>query len=153
MKIVFQRLANGCVIVDDEKQPGIERGLLVFIGFHKNDKDDDIEWVVRKTLSICFWPSEEKGPWRLGVKDINGGILLVAEPGLIASCDKTNIPSFDDMMPPDQASIMFEKLVNKFKQSYVKERIFNAPFGKKVNVDFLNFGPVTFSIDSFHRRD
>lgn len=153
MKIVFQRLSNGSIIVDEEKQAEMGGGLLVFIGFHKNDKDDDVEWVVRKTLSICFWPSEEKGPWRLGVKDINGSIMLVVEPGLIASCDQSSTPSFDDLMPPEQAEIMFGKLVAKFKESYIKERIFNAPFGKKVKLDFLNHGPVTFSIDSFHRRD
>lgn len=153
MKIVFQRLANGSIIVNSEKQSEIEGGLLVFIGFHKDDKDDDIDWVIRKTLSICFWPSEEKGPWRLGVKETNGSLLLAAEPGLIASCDKSDTPSFDDVMPPDQAKPMFEKLVNKFKQSYIKDRIFNAPFGERVQLDFLNLGPVTFSIDSFHRRE
>ena len=153
MKIVFQRLGNGSIIIDNEKQSEMGPGLLVFIGFHKNDKDDDIDWVVRKTLSICFWPSEEKGPWRLGVKDTNGSIMLVVEPGIIASCDNSNTPSFDDLMPPEQASSMFDKLVSKFKNSYVKERIFHAPFGKKLQIDFLNMGPVTFSIDSFHRRD
>lgn len=153
MRIVFQRLANGSIYIQDEKASEIDIGLLVFVGFHKDDKPDDIDWSVRKILSICFWPSEEKGPWRCGIKDVEGSILFVNEPGILAKCDATNQPQFDDVMPDDLANEMFESLISKAKSSYNPDRIFHAPYGGKVKLDFLNKGPVTFSIDSFHRRD
>ena len=39
----------------------IGKGLLVYVGFYKNEKQTDLDWALRKTLSMCLWEDENDG--------------------------------------------------------------------------------------------
>lgn len=62
MRILLQRAKNAVVIVDDEKKCEVQIGLVCFVGFHKDDKDDGLNWAIRKLLSLFLWEVDDEAP-------------------------------------------------------------------------------------------
>lgn len=153
MKLTLQKVKNCVIKVDGEIVCSIENGILCFIGFHKDDKDGDADWIARKALSMFYWSAEDDTPWKRGVMDVNGDVVVVSEPGLLATVDFDNKPSFENVMSEADTSVMYNKLVEKMKKSYKPEKVHAIPLDKKKTLEFINDGPLTLSIDSYRRRD
>jgi D-tyrosyl-tRNA(Tyr) deacylase len=153
MKLTLQRVANCVVLVGEEVICRIEQGILCFIGFHKNDKDGDMDWIGKKALSMFYWDSDTGVPWKKGISEAQASVVVVPEPGLIATVDFDDRPNFDDVMPPSAANQLYDKLVALMKRTYAADKVFGVPFDASKRIDFVNDGPVTISVDSFHRRD
>jgi D-tyrosyl-tRNA(Tyr) deacylase len=156
MKLTVQRLDSVTVLLNGSVICHFEKGILCFVGFHKNDKagkNADVDWIGSKVVSMFYWEADDGTPWKKGIADIQGSILVVPEPGLLASVDNSDQPNFDDVMPPEAAAQAYAKLLAKIKSAYIADKVFGVPFGERVQLDFVNAGPVTISIDSFHRRD
>ncbi|VDM79290.1 unnamed protein product [Strongylus vulgaris] len=56
----------------------IGRGVCVFVGISRDDKDDDIEYIVRKILNIRLFESDKKR-WDKSVKDEDLEVLCVSQ--------------------------------------------------------------------------
>jgi D-tyrosyl-tRNA(Tyr) deacylase len=153
MKFIIQRVLSAVVFAGDTVICRIEQGLLCFVGFHKNDKDGDADWIGKKALSIFYWDSDAAVPWKKGVAEVQASVIVIPEPGLIACVDFDDRPNFDDVMPPELASQLYDKLIVKMKAAYVPDKVFGVPFDIPKRLDFVNDGPVTIGLDSFHRRD
>jgi D-tyrosyl-tRNA(Tyr) deacylase len=153
MKLTIQRVANCIVFVGDDLLCRIEQGILCFVGFHKNDKDGDADWIGKKALSMFYWDSDAGVPWKKGIAESGASVVVVPEPGLIASIDFDDRPNFEEVMPTASATQLYEKLIAQMKRNYAADKVFGVPFEKPKRLDFLNSGPVTISVDSFHRRD
>lgn len=152
MKLMIQRLSSCTVVSGGTTLCKVGRGLLCFVGFHMDDKDGDVEWISRKATSVCFWPDDDGKPWKRGVIDIDGDIVVVVEPGLIATCDGDR-PSTDSVLEPSAATPVFARLVSKIQALYKVDKVHAIPIDSPKTLDFANDGPVTFTVDSFHRRD
>lgn len=153
MKLTLQKVKNCVIKINGEIVCNIENGILCFIGFHKNDKDGDADWIARKALSMFYWPAEDDTPWKRGVIDVDGDVVVVSEPGLVATVDFDNKPSFENVMNEAETSKMYNKLIAKLAASYKTEKIHAIPLNEKKTMEFINDGPLTLSIDSYRRRD
>jgi D-tyrosyl-tRNA(Tyr) deacylase len=150
MRIVIQRVKEASVTVDDKITGAIHTGLLVLLGIEDADTDEDISWLSNKIVNLRIF-NDEQGVMNLGVKEVNGDILLVSQFTLHASTKKGNRPSYIKASKPEFAIPMYEKMIRQLEQDLGK-KIQTGIFGADMQVALLNDGPVTIWIDSKNRE-
>ena len=84
MRIVIQRVTRASVSIEDRVESAIEKGMMVLLGVGYADTDDDIDWLVKKTINLRIFDDSE-GVMNLSVKDVEGDILVVSQFTLMAS--------------------------------------------------------------------
>jgi D-tyrosyl-tRNA(Tyr) deacylase len=152
MRAVIQRVNRASVSVDGHITGSIERGICLLIGITHDDTQDEIKYIVEKTLSMRIFPEKSgNSGFDQSVQDIDGGILLVSQFTLYASTRKGRRPSFTDAARPEQAEPMFNELVESFKMNSGL-RVETGVFGASMQVETENAGPVTIILDSEDRN-
>ena len=48
MKVVVQRVINSSVVIDDDIEKKINKGLMILVGFTYNDTKEDIDYIIKK---------------------------------------------------------------------------------------------------------
>jgi D-tyrosyl-tRNA(Tyr) deacylase len=143
MNIVIQRVINASVSVEGECISSIDKGILIFVGFEKDDKEDKIKNAVNKIINLRIF-EDKLGKMNLSSKDISCKILVVPNFTLVADTSRGNRPSFDTALNPKDANILYIKFIEELKNSGFN--VAEGSFGKKMNVSLINDGPVTFYI-------
>ena len=144
MKIVLQRVTRASVVIKEERIAAISKGLLVLFGVEKHDDDEKAIFLADKTLNLRVF-SDEKGKMSLSCMDICGEILVVSQFTLAGDCSKGRRPGFDNAAPPDVAQLLYQKFVQQISQSKLK--IATGKFGVDMQVELVNDGPVTFTLE------
>lgn len=93
MRLLIQRVSEARVRIDGKIHGEIQKGLLVFLGIHKNDSIGDIPWFINKLLNLRIF-SDEQGKMNLSVKEINGQVLIVSQFTLYGNCLNGRRPDF-----------------------------------------------------------
>lgn len=145
MKAVIQRVKSSSVIVDNEITGAIDQGLLVLLGIHQDDTDEQLEWMCSKIAKLRIFEDEE-GKMNLSVQDVGGGILVVSQFTLYANADKGTRPSFIEAARPEKAEPMYEDMIKWFK-THTDLNIQTGEFGAMMNVKLENNGPVTIILE------
>ena len=114
MKAVIQRVKSSSVMVDNEITGAIEHGLLVLLGIHEDDTDQQLEWICNKISKLRIFEDEE-GKMNNSVQDVGGGILIVSQFTLYANSDKGTRPSFIEAARPEKAEPMYNDMIEWFK--------------------------------------
>jgi D-tyrosyl-tRNA(Tyr) deacylase len=141
MRVLIQRVKEASV--DDTSK--INQGLLVFLGIHKDDTKEDIEYLVNKISKLRIF-EDKNGKMNLSVEDINGEVLVVSQFTLYADCTRGNRPNFSQACPYKQAFCIYNEFINSLKAKAIKVR--TGRFGEKMQVKLINDGPVTIIINS-----
>ena len=144
MRAVIQRVLEAKVEVDGNLVSSINNGLLVFIGFHKQDTSKEIEFVIKKILGLRIFDKNNR--MDLSIIDIIGEILLVSQFTLYGNLRKGNRPSYTDAMPSDKAEEFYNKFIDNFNKSYDKIKF--GIFGADMKISLTNSGPVTIFLDT-----
>lgn len=150
MRIVLQRVSEASVTVESTVTGAIGQGLLVLIGIEDADTEDDIQWLSNKIVNLRIF-NDAAGVMNLGIKEINGDILLVSQFTLHANTKKGNRPSYIKASKPDMAIPMYEKMIHQLETDLGK-KIQTGLFGADMKVRLLNDGPVTILIDSKNKE-
>jgi D-tyrosyl-tRNA(Tyr) deacylase len=150
MRIVLQRVSEASVTVEAAVTGAIGPGLLVLVGVEDADTDEDIQWLSNKIVNLRIF-NDAAGVMNLGIKEINGDILLVSQFTLHANTKKGNRPSYIKASKPDIAIPMYEKMIRQLETDLDK-KIQTGIFGADMKVRLLNDGPVTIIIDSKNRE-
>ncbi len=145
MRVVIQRVKASSVTVEGVTVGQIGRGLNLLVGIAPTDTDTEVDWMVRKVLSLRLFPSEGQDRWDLSVSEIQGELLVVSQFTLYGDCQKGRRPSFDDAAPPDQAKALFDRFVAKLSESGL--RVETGRFGAMMQVAIANDGPVTLILE------
>lgn len=145
MRAVIQRVKKSWVEVDGKVVGSINEGLNVLLGVRKGDTEEDIEKLVNKILNLRIF-EDERGKFQYSVLDIKGEILVVSQFTLYANVKKGRRPSFEEAEEPKRAKELYEKFVDKIKESGLK--VETGIFGAMMDVFIENWGPVTIIIDS-----
>ncbi|CAF0992843.1 unnamed protein product [Adineta ricciae] len=152
MRAVIQRVLRASVRVGDDLISSIDRGLCVLIGITHDDDPSDVDYIVKKLLSIRLWPSADGSKnWTRNVVEIDGSLLCVSQFTLHATLKGTK-PDFHLSMSGEQSRVVYEKLLSQLKLSYKSEKIFDGQFGAMMNVNIENEGPVTIILDSRSKK-
>lgn len=150
MRIVIQRVAEASVTVEGSITGAIRAGMLVLLGIEDADTEEDITWLSNKIVNLRIF-NDENGVMNLGIKEVQGDILLVSQFTLHASTKKGNRPSYIKASKPDFAIPMYEKMIQQLEQDLGK-KIQTGIFGADMKVALLNDGPVTIVMDSKNRE-
>lgn len=145
MRALLQRVSQAQVTVDGQVTGAIGAGLLIFIGFHKNDTPAEGEWMIRKILTLRIF-SDDAGKMGRAVQDINGGLLIVSQFTLYGDLRKGTRPDFTDSMPGPLARDFYANWVAAFRQA-TPLKIEEGRFAADMNVQLSNDGPVTILIE------
>ena len=148
MRAVVQRVLGARVEVDGEVTGEIDRGLLVYLGFGRDDADDDRAWTLGKVTSMRVF-EDEAARMNRSVTDVGGALLLVSQFTLYGDLRRGRRPSFDEAMPPEQAERAYADAVREARALGV--RVETGRFRAHMKVHSVNDGPVTILLDSATR--
>ncbi|WP_343634303.1 D-aminoacyl-tRNA deacylase [Fluviicola sp.] len=150
MRLVIQRVSGASVRVDNQIIGQIEKGLLILLGIEQADSEEDVDWLIQKTIQMRIFPDEE-GKMNCSLQDIGGDLLVVSQFTLHASTKKGNRPSFIAAARPEHAIPLYESFIRKAEMALGKH-VQAGSFGADMKVELLNDGPVTILIDSKNRE-
>lgn len=145
MKIVLQRVSEASVKVDGNLTGQIKNGLLILVGFGKDDTEAQLDYMVNKIFKLRLF-SDENDKTNLSVTDIGGELLIVSQFTLYWSCKKGTRPSFDGAMEPKRAEELYNIFVEKIKTHGLKTE--TGIFGADMKVSLVNDGPVTVELEN-----
>lgn len=114
MRIVIQRVSEASVAVEGKTVSSIGKGLLILLGVEEADTEDDIAWLVKKTVQLRIF-DDENGVMNLSVKDIGGDIIVVSQFTLHASTKKGNRPSYIRAARPETAIPAYEAFIQSIE--------------------------------------
>ena len=145
MRAVIQRASSASVSVDGEIISSIGRGLLILVGFHRDDKISDSDYIINKSIGLRIF-EDAKGLMNLSVSDIGGEILVVSQFTLYGDSRAGKRPSFSTSMPSSEAAKFYDNFIDRFKESF--SLLKSGVFGADMKIELINSGPVTILLDS-----
>ncbi len=145
MRFIIQRVSEACLFVEDVKKGSINRGLVLFVGFGRNDDESLIEPAVRKILKLRIF-ADSNDRMNLSLIDVSGGLIVVSQFTLYASTQRGNRPDFLAAMNPEYAAVFFDRFVQTCRNLYCGD-IVAGDFGKHMLVEIQNDGPVTIILN------
>ncbi|EMG35667.1 D-tyrosyl-tRNA(Tyr) deacylase [Desulfocurvibacter africanus PCS] len=155
MRFLLQRVRHATVRVHEPAgwrvSGSINQGLVLLAGFGREDGSDLPEspvWkrMIEKVLDLRVF-ADEVGKLNLSLREAGGEILVVSQFTLYADCRRGRRPSFTDAAPSAVAEAMFERLGADF-ESALPGRVARGVFGGDMEVELVNWGPVTIWLDS-----
>ena len=150
MRAVIQRVLKASVTIENQLHSEIKTGLLVFLGVENEDNEEDVKWLSGKITQMRIF-NDENGLMNLSLNDIKGDILLVSQFTLHASTKKGNRPSFIQAAKPVIAIPLYEKMIAQMEVDLGKP-IYTGVFGADMQIELLNDGPITITIDSKNKQ-
>jgi D-tyrosyl-tRNA(Tyr) deacylase len=145
MRAVVQRVRKAKVEVSNRHVADIQNGLLVYLGIHKSDGAQDVEYIVEKIAGLRVFDDAE-GKMNLDLPQINGEILLISQFTLYGDCRKGRRPSFSEAAPPEMAKMIYESVISGCQSKGI--RVKTGMFRETMQVHSVNDGPVTLLLDS-----
>ncbi|PSB02124.1 D-aminoacyl-tRNA deacylase [Merismopedia glauca] len=147
MRVIVQRVKSSHVEVAGVVIGKIQRGLNLLVGIADTDTERELDWMARKCLELRLFPDPEaeSSRWDKSVQEINGELLVISQFTLYGDCRKGRRPSFDRSAHPEVASELYQKFVEKLRQSGLKVEI--GEFGAMMQVTIENEGPVTLILE------
>ncbi|MDX8364090.1 D-aminoacyl-tRNA deacylase [Cytobacillus sp. IB215665] len=145
MRVVVQRAKNGKVIVNEQTVGEVSHGLMLLVGVTHADTEEDAKYLAEKIVNLRIF-EDDNGKMNLSLLDVGGQVLSVSQFTLYGDCRKGRRPNFMEAAKPEQAKAIYD-LFNKqlMNNGAIVE---TGQFGKMMDVDFVNDGPVTLIIDS-----
>lgn len=103
MKLVIQRTSGGKVEVGDSTVGEIGPGIMVLVGFGKEDTEDLPDskvWnlLIDKMIGLRIFEDKEER-MNLSLADIKGDVLIVSQFTLYASCKKDAVHPSQERLP------------------------------------------------------
>ena len=145
MICLIQRVISSEVIINENFFSKINKEILILLSIHKNDTNEDLDYIVKKTSNLRIFEDKKKN-MNLSIQDINGEILIVSQFTLCAETKKGRRPSFINAAKPKEAKKLYDKAIEKFRKMNLK--VETGQFGENMNVNLVNQGPVTIIINS-----
>lgn len=150
MRVLIQRVRRASVSVGGDEVASIGRGMLVLLGVAVDDTEEDLEWLVKKTVQLRIF-DDEAGVMNLDVSQAGGEILVVSQFTLLACTKRGNRPSYIKAAGEEVAVPLYEKFVKRVREVF-GGRVVTGRFGADMQVELINDGPVTIWIDSRNRE-
>jgi D-tyrosyl-tRNA(Tyr) deacylase len=144
MRLVVQRTSGVEVLIDGKLHSSTSAGLLVLFGTRKGDKEQSCTWLADKLVNLRIF-DDEADKMNLSALDVGGEIMVVSQFTLYADTRKGRRPSYNEAMEPVQAEKLYDCFIEQVELSGLK--VSSGVFGARMDVRFVNVGPVTVIVD------
>lgn len=150
MRVVVQKVSRAGVTVNSKVIGSIQKGLVIFLGIESEDTTEDADWLIQKIYKMRLF-NDAEGVMNLSVKDIGGACLVISQFTLHASTKKGNRPSYYRAARPSHAIPLYEYFIEEL---WLKSGlpVQNGEFGAHMDVELINDGPVTITMDSKNKE-
>lgn len=145
MILLVQRSKKSKVTVDSKIVGEINDGLVVFVGFNKNDTLEDINYLAKKLVNLRIF-DDENHIMNKSLLDVGGSVLSVSQFTLCADTIKGNRPSYIKSMNALEAKRMYDLFNDELRKYNVN--VATGVFQTDMLVEINNDGPVTIILES-----
>lgn len=131
--------------VDKQIVGNIGSGLLLLVGFSREDQKIDLQRVVSKVINLRVF-EDSSGKLQNSIIETGGQILVVPQFTLYANTKRGRRPDFVESMPAALAKVYFESFLLQFEADFsgVLEK---GVFGADMKVSLVNDGPFTLMLE------
>ncbi|MEC8984752.1 MAG: D-aminoacyl-tRNA deacylase [Candidatus Neomarinimicrobiota bacterium] len=148
MIAVLQRVTTGKVKIGDRIIGDIDNGLVILLGVHRDDKEEDIIFLADKIIGLRVF-DDNNGKMNISLQDAKGSILVISQFTLCGDWRKGRRPSFTKAADPDKGKFLYDGFINAVRSRGIN--VETGEFGAAMDVSLINSGPVTFVLDSHDR--
>ncbi|MDR1009846.1 MAG: D-tyrosyl-tRNA(Tyr) deacylase [Opitutaceae bacterium] len=146
MRAVIQRVTSASVTIDGAVRGKIGAGMVILLGIAGTDTEANVRWLAEKCAALRIFADTENAMNR-SLVDIGGGVLVISQFTLIASCRKGARPSFHHAAKPALARPLYEKFLTHLA-TVIGRPVACGEFGAMMQVALVNDGPVTIIVDT-----
>jgi len=150
MRAVVQRVSRASVQVEGKTIGSCGPGFMILLGVHAEDTEEDADWLAQKTAALRVF-SDAEGKMNQSIIDISGEALVVSQFTLHAKYKKGARPSFIHAARPETAIPLYERFVRQL-EDHLKRPVATGQFGAMMEVDLINDGPVTITMDTRNKE-
>ena len=145
MRAVVQRVSRAQVAVAGQCSGQIGPGLLVLLGVHRDDLEQDAVALADKIANLRVFEAKA-GIMNLSLIETGGAMLVVSQFTLYGDCRKGRRPSYSTAAPPEAANRLYEIFVSAVRQQGIT--VETGQFQAMMEVELVNSGPATLLLDS-----
>jgi D-tyrosyl-tRNA(Tyr) deacylase len=145
MRAVIQRVSRARVQVDGQTTGEIGQGLLILLGVAQGDTPKEADSLLDKIINLRIF-EDAGGKMNLSLLETGGQLMVISQFTLYADCRKGRRPSFTDAAPPGEAQKLYDYFVDAARKRGLQ--VATGIFQALMEVELLNFGPVTILLDS-----
>lgn len=150
MRAIVQRVSRAKVSVNNETVGQCGEGFMILLGVHAEDSTEDADWLAAKVAALRVF-SDEEGKMNLSIIDVSGEALVVSQFTLHAKYKKGTRPSFIHAARPETAIPLYEHFIRQL-EDHLKKPVASGQFGAMMEVDLINHGPVTITMDTRNKE-
>ena len=148
MIAVLQRVTTGKVKIGDRIVGDINNGLVILLGVHRDDKEEDIIFLADKVIGLRIF-NDNNGKMNISLQDVKGSVLVISQFTLCGDWRKGRRPSFTKAADPDKGKLLYNGFIDAVRNRGIN--VETGKFGADMDVSLVNNGPVTFVLDSHAR--
>ncbi len=145
MRILLQRVSRARVRVDEQTVGQIGPGLVLLVGIHRSDSEEQLRYCAEKCAHLRIFADEDDKMNR-SVLDVGGQVLAISQFTLYGDCRKGRRPGFSEAAPPECAEPLYERFVQLLEETGLQAAC--GVFGAHMVVDLDNDGPVALMVES-----
>jgi D-aminoacyl-tRNA deacylase len=148
MRALIRRVQSASVLVSEKKVGSIQDGLLIYLGVHTDDQNEDLSWIIKKILGLRIFEDEE-GRMNRSINP-QQGILLISQFTLFGNLRKGYRPSLNQAANPITGKMLYEQGLAQIKEHFDGD-VQAGVFGANMQINAVDDGPVTIWVDSKNR--
>ena len=148
MIAVLQRVTTGKVKIGDRIVGDINNGLVILLGMHRDDKEEDIIFLADKVIGLRIF-NDNNDKMNISLQDADGSVLVISQFTLCGDWRKGRRPSFTKAADPDKGKLLYDGFIEAVRSRGIN--VETGEFGAAMDVSLVNSGPVTFVLDSHDR--
>ena len=150
MRAVVTRVNHATVHINGELHASIGKGLLIFLGVHRDDTEKEAAKIADKICGLRIF-EDEAGKMNLAAGTVGAEILIVSQFTLFASYKKGNRPSWLRAARHEVSVPLYEEFCRKMSDG-MGRNVGTGVFGADMQVELLNDGPVTICMDTKNKE-
>lgn len=148
MRALVQRVSESGVYIEKENYSAeIGKGMVILLGIHNDDKEEDVNFVADKCCNLRIF-NDENEKLNLSIKDVGGEVLVISQFTLYGDARRGNRPGFTDAAPPEKADEFYKMFIKRIEDNIGSEKVKAGIFGATMLVKIMNDGPVTIMVES-----
>lgn len=147
MRAVVQLVKKSNLKINNKIYSSIDKGLLVLLGISEKDSENDIKYIIDKTINLRIF-KDDNGRMNESINFFKGEIMVVSQFTLFGDVRKGRRPSYIDAAKGDHAEDLYNNFVSELKNNYDPNKIKTGVFGAMMEIELVNDGPVTILLDS-----